>query len=297
MAEDSRRFASTFEEPIAAAATHIYVSALSFCPSDSWIARLYGPRSPNRLSVTSGGRVNWDTAATTSDGHDDWVTSAAFFPDGRKLASGSDGLYCARVGYKHWPSNFPPLSLDILRWVTSVAVSPDGKHIASGSWDGILRIFDSNTGVCPLGPIAAHRGTIYSVAFSPDGSRIVTGSLDNTLKVWNAATGDLCLGPLTGHTDDVRSVAFSPDGTCIASGSSNKTIRIWDASTGGISQGTVDWAYRCGLLCRILCRQVLSSFRRFGWQDNLPVGRHSRFRTDSHRYLKRLGSLTFLLAK
>ncbi len=230
-ANDARMFINEFQEVIAAAATHIYVSALPFCPSDSWMARLYAPQFANLLSVTRGRRVNWDTAATTSDGHNGRVNCVAFFPDGRNLASGSDDE-TVRV----WDSttgqaiSAPFTGHTQLVW--SVAVSPDGKLIASGSFDGTLRIWDSHTGACPLGPVAAHRRAIFSVAFSPDGSRIVTGSKDNTLKVWNVETGDLRLVPLTGHTHDINSVAFSPDGTCIASGSDDRTIRIWDASTG-----------------------------------------------------------------
>ncbi len=117
--------------------------------------RIYGPRYPNCLSVTSGRRVNWDTAATTSGGHDRDVYSVAFFPDGRKLASGSvDGT--VRV----WDTKLAkqisgPFTVHTAT-VRSVAVSPDGRLIASGSDDRTLRIFDSNTGACPLGPIAAH---------------------------------------------------------------------------------------------------------------------------------------------
>ncbi len=258
VAKDARKFASTSEEPITAAATHIYISALPFCPSNSWMARIYGHQYPNLLSVTSGQRMYWDEAASTSDGHAGEVNSVAFFPDGR-LASGSDDKTVRVWDSKTGNAASAPL-IEHTELVWSVAVSPDGKLIASGSKDKTLRIWDSDTGACPLGPISAHSNIINSVTFSPDGSRIVTGSDDCTLKVWNVATGDLCLGPLTGHTDEVWSVAFSHDGTstCIASGSKDRTIRIWDASTGESRRGTVDWAYQCRLLCCILCRRTLS---------------------------------------
>jgi len=230
VAEDAAGFTSMFEEPIAAAVAHIYLSALAFCPSDSFMTRIYGPQYLNLISITSGRRVNWDEAATTSDGHDDIVHSVAFFPDGKKLASGSSDATVRVWDSKTGKTTSTPLRHTSGVW--SVAVSPDGKLVASGSVGGTLCIWDSHTGACPLGPIAAHSGVIRSVAFSPDGSRIVTGSDDCTVKVWNVATGDLCLGPLKGHTETVMSVAFSPDGTCIASGSSDRTIRIWDASTG-----------------------------------------------------------------
>lgn len=224
-----------FGDVIADAATHIYLSALPFCPSDSWIARLYSPRFANVTSVTSGRRLNWDMEAKPSDGHDGEVNSVVFFPDGRKLASGSDDgtvwVWDSQTG----KAISPPFT-GHTRAVLSVAVSPDGKLIASGSSDNTLRIWDSNTGTCPLGPIIAHYDNIRSVVFLPDGSRIATGSDDNTVKVWNVATGDLCLGPLIGHTSWVFSVAFSPDGRWIMSGSADATICIWDASTGESSR-------------------------------------------------------------
>jgi len=231
VAKDVWKFTSMFEDAIAGAATHIYLSALAFCPSDSFMARIYKPHYPHCLSITSGRRVNWDEAATTSDGHNNSVLSVAFFPDGRKLASGSHDDTVRMWDSKTGKAVSAPLTGHTSA-VYSVAVSPDGNHIASGSYDKTLRIWDSDSGSCPLGPIAAHSDAIQSVAFSPDGSRIVTGSHDKTLKVWNVATGDLCLGPLTGHTGGVFSVTFSPDGFCIASGSQDETIRIWDASTG-----------------------------------------------------------------
>ncbi len=152
--------------PIAAAATHIYMSALAFYPSDSFMARTYGPQYPHLLSVTSG--RNWDTVAAIIDCHDGQITSVAFFPDGRKLASGlSDST--VRI----WDSKTgKPISAPLTGhtgWVQSVAVSPDGTLIASGSGDGTLRIWVSHTGACLLGPIAAHSDIIHSVAFSPEG--------------------------------------------------------------------------------------------------------------------------------
>lgn len=154
MAQDVREFVEKFEAAISRAATHIYLSALAFCPSDSWVARLYGPRYPDTLSVTNGGHTVWDEEATSGEGHKGRVLSVAFFPDGKKLASAADdsvGIWDPQTG----KSVFPPLEGNA-PYAWCIAISPDGYFIASGHSDGILRIWDSNTGACLLGPIQAH---------------------------------------------------------------------------------------------------------------------------------------------
>jgi WD40 repeat protein len=123
--------------------------------------------------------------------------------------------------------------------VTSVAFSPDGTHIISGSVDGMIRLWDAQTGQ-PLGQPMQHIGepmldgnVVLSVAFSPDGKRIVSsGTYDNTVRLWDAQTGQPIGQPLQGHKYGINSVAFSPDGERIVSGSNDETVRLWDAQTG-----------------------------------------------------------------
>ena len=68
-------------------------------------------------------------------------------------------------------------------WVNSVAYSPDGTKIISGSFDGIIKIWDVNTGEC-LKTLEGHEYSVNSVAYSPDGTKIVSGSSDDTVKIW-----------------------------------------------------------------------------------------------------------------
>ena len=78
-------------------------------------------------------------------GHDDWVRSVAFSPDGRHIASGSDDkivrVWDAQTGHSVM---YPLEGHD--HFVRSVAFSPDGRHIISGSDDKTVRVWDVQTG-------------------------------------------------------------------------------------------------------------------------------------------------------
>ncbi|MBN2392955.1 MAG: hypothetical protein JXR84_19650 [Anaerolineae bacterium] len=115
-------------------------------------------------------------------------------------------------------------------YVWSVAYSPDGKQIVSGSADGMVRVWNAETGV-KVRQLAGHSGPILAVTYSPDGTRIASGGEDRTVQVWDAQSGAELL-KVTGHSHYVMSVAYSPDGKRIASGSADQTVRVWDAQSG-----------------------------------------------------------------
>ena len=166
--------------------------------------------------------VTWSspTLVQTLTGHSDSVTSVAFSPDGRTLASGSrdDTIRLWDVATRR--------SIATLTGYSPV-FSPDGRTLAAGSNNNTIKLWDVATGRS----IATLTG--YSPVFSPDGRTLAAGSNNNTIKLWDVATGRE-IATLTGQSESVYSIAFSPDGKTLASGSGSfdGTIQVWDIATG-----------------------------------------------------------------
>jgi WD40 repeat protein len=152
-------------------------------------------------------------------GHTNQVSSVAFSPDGKMIASGSlDNTI------KLWSldgKNQKTLNANKAT-VFSVAFSPDGKTIASGSLDNTVKLWSVDGKVQKILP--GHKALVTSVAFSRDGKMIASASGDNTVKLWSVDGKLLLTLP---HNAPVSSVAFSSDGKTIASGSWDNTVKLW----------------------------------------------------------------------
>jgi WD40 repeat protein len=157
------------------------------------------------------------------------VTSVAYSPDGKLLASGGNDRTV-----RLWEV---PTGKEVQRLeghgdrVGSVVFAPDGKSLASASNDGTVRIWDVATGN-ELKMLMAGKNFIRAIAFSPDGKWLASAH-DRRVKLWETSTWSK-RGELAGHDRDrsVLSIAFSPDGKTLASASEDRTARVWDLASG-----------------------------------------------------------------
>lgn len=112
--------------------------------------------------------------------------------------------------------------------VQSVAWSPDGSWLASGSDNGVVWVWDGETGQ-QIYQLAGHEGDVTELAWSPDGSLLVSAGFDGRLQLWEMATGRAINGWVA-HTYAIWDVVWSPDGRLIASAGGDGTVGLWGSN-------------------------------------------------------------------
>lgn len=125
--------------------------------------------------------------------------------------------------------------------VNSVAFSPDGTKIISGSEDGIIKIWEANSGKC-IQTLKGYSSKVESVAWSPDGKYIVCGEDGGHVKMWEANSWER-IKTLEINSCYAYSVAWSPDGKYIVCGES-RGLKIFDANSGEIIKNMSKILYR-----------------------------------------------------
>ena len=174
----------------------------------------------------------WDVATGKElrqlRGHLFWVSSLAFFADGKTLASGGTNeihLWDLATGNELLPLPEPRSH------VQSIAYSPDGRLVATGNLDHTIRLWEPTTGQLIRQFEGGHTDRVWHVVFSPDGQTLASAGNDNTIRIWDVVKGRE-VRRLPGGEKTVLFVAYSPDGRTLATSGRDRVVRLWDAATG-----------------------------------------------------------------
>jgi WD40 repeat protein len=156
------------------------------------------------------------------------ITSVAFSPDGKRLASAAGKFGGAESSeITVWDAETGQ-ELHTLPGGPGVAFSPDGRRIAGAgkrlidvrgnSASGEITVWDAETGR-ELLTLRGHTSDVWNVAFSPDGQRLASsGWFDPTVRVWDAQTGQQLLVLKEKGWGERYSLAFSRDGHWLVAG-------------------------------------------------------------------------------
>jgi WD40 repeat protein len=183
------------------------------------------PDSTRMLAINSSGNVNltdlMQHRQTMYSAHQDSGRAAAFSPDGRLGATGSDDIVLWDAASMTKLARFEASSI-----VWNIVFSPNGRWLVSSHGDSSILIWD----VAERRLAAAlngHAGAVRGVTFSPDGQRVASASEDRSLIVWDAGSGQK-LAVKQGPSSRLTGVAFSSDGKQVAASEFMDTVILWN---------------------------------------------------------------------
>lgn len=210
------------------------IYALAWSPDGKYIAsalngNAYG-YNVQIWNATTGQHVLTYGPLYTNPNNPNYITSVAWSPDGKYIASGGGDkhVYVWEAATGHLVTTYKGHNSAI----SSIAWSPDGKYIASGSLDGTTQVWNPLTGKTLL--TYTQGAYVNALAWSHDGTRIASAGTD--VQIWNASTGKH-IYTYTGHGQKpglyIRTVAWSPNDKLIVSGTNTETggdtVRVWQA--------------------------------------------------------------------
>ncbi|XP_064629950.1 telomerase protein component 1-like [Lineus longissimus] len=189
------------------------------------------------------------------------------------IASDADEETCfgfegALMRYVNRPSVVDPCYLTISNLqhiATSLSISHDGHSMACGSVDGVVRLYDMQTGR-ELKTYTGHSDAITGVCFTGSG-QLCSTSADKNVSLWDVG-GGFRTRILKGHKRHVSACASDPKGKIVASASWDCSVRLWKVDDGSLISGHIkdDCPFNC-----VAFHPELETVVTGGWDATLKI--------------------------
>lgn len=108
----------------------------------------------------------------------------------------------------------------------AVALDKEGKRLVSAGEDGILRLWDVQTGECTR-EFKGGGKSVSTLLIAHRKQWLISEGAENTIHIWDINTGE-CLRVLEGHEKSVGGLALSEDEHRLVSVSGDETLRLWN---------------------------------------------------------------------
>lgn len=133
--------------------------------------------------------IERDTQLEPLTGHDGWVQTLCFTPDGGMLFT-ADSWGQVRGWNVDGDKVTSAWAIKTAHdgWVRALAVSPDGQTLVSAGVDRTIRFWSTADGK-PGRELAGHVDDVFCLEFHPDGQSLVSADFLGHLKHWNVDTG------------------------------------------------------------------------------------------------------------
>ncbi|KAJ6785991.1 hypothetical protein PWT90_08897 [Aphanocladium album] len=83
-------------------------------------------------------------------------------------------------------------------YLQSISFSDNSQLVVCGADDGIVRIWDVNSGII-IRSLEGHNDEVRSAIFLPDATRVASASFDDTIRIWSTDSGS-CLHVISAQT-------------------------------------------------------------------------------------------------
>jgi WD40 repeat protein len=185
-------------------------------------------------------------------GHSAGVTAVRWIPGSRRFISSSfdsslivwdvdTGDIERRFGTAENAETLAPTTAQELAqlgghitWVRDVVVLPDGKRALSAGNEGVVFIWDLQSGTI-TNRLVGHQTVIMALALSPDGRHVASLSSDRELIVWDLEDSQLLCRRQHRH-EKPPAIAFTPDGRILAVGGDDGMLSLIDIQSSAINQ-------------------------------------------------------------